>query len=197
MRYTHRAIFYLLFLVITLLPVMAAPKAESDLQTEQQTPVVVPEDTMTFKKLGMTEFPEPMNIPLIELESADGKMISTEDYKGKIVFLNFWATWCPPCRMEMPSMETLYKELEQENFVILAISVGEDPASVTEFLRENPHTFPVALNPDNRFGSMFAGRGIPTTYILNKEGKAIAGIIGAREWDDPQTIDFFRSLSRK
>ncbi|GAB1484475.1 hypothetical protein MASR2M78_32930 [Treponema sp.] len=145
-------------------------------------------------KLGFSVFPEPQDLPPFAVAGIKGGTTSISDFKGKYVFLNFWATWCPPCKKEMPSIQVLSDTLSGEDFSIFAISVGEKQETVTEFLKKNPYTFPIFLNPDNSLGSIFAGRGIPTTYIIDRRGRAIAGMIGSREWDDTETLSIFRSL---
>lgn len=159
-------------------------------------PAGSPATTADLASLGLTIFPEPQTLPAVRASTLGGGTLSMEAFRGKYVFLNFWATWCPPCRAEMPSMEKLHLALKDERFAIFAISVGEKPETVTGFLKNNPYTFPIGLDPENRLGAVFAGRGIPTTYIIDPQGRAIAGMIGGREWDDPSTIELFRSLAR-
>jgi thiol-disulfide isomerase/thioredoxin len=147
-----------------------------------------------LSKLGFTLFPEPRELPEIRVPTLDGKILDLADFRGSYVLLNFWATWCPPCRAEMPSMQKLYDLLKDSGFSIMAISVGEKTETVSEFLKKNPYSFPVGLDPQGELGSVFASRGIPTTYLVDGEGKAIGGIIGSREWYDQATIDAFQAL---
>lgn len=193
----------ILFLsIFSIFLVSCAPKgnAESQAEVVQNTGPVTQNTTTSvaaekrLQELGISIFPEAQALPTIVAATLEGKNIDIKDYKGKYVFLNFWATWCPPCREEMPSMEVLYKELKGEKFDILAISVGESPETVRAFLKTNPYTFPIALDPSGSLGSIFASRGIPTTYIINPEGKAIGGVIGGREWDTPEAMAIFKAL---
>jgi thiol-disulfide isomerase/thioredoxin len=147
--------------------------------------------------LGLMVFPEPQTIPPIELTSLAGKKVTLADYKGKYVFLNFWATWCPPCRQEMPSIQKMSDTLTGPDFSVLAVSVGEDLGTVSSFLKKTPYTFPIVLDPRGENSVMFVGRGIPTTYILDRQGRAIAGTVGGRTWDGPESLDAFRSLFAK
>ncbi|MBU0936142.1 MAG: TlpA family protein disulfide reductase [Spirochaetes bacterium] len=146
---------------------------------------------------GFSVINPPKALPPFTVDTLDGKTASLQNVLGKVVVLNFWATWCPPCRMEMPSFEILHKELQGLPFTFFAISVGERKDTVTNFLKDNPYTFPIYLNSDGRLGQMFASRGIPTTYILNKQGQAIAGIIGAHMYDTPEMIQLMRDLAEK
>ncbi|MFA6507896.1 MAG: TlpA disulfide reductase family protein [Treponemataceae bacterium] len=147
--------------------------------------------------LGFSVFPEAQPIPAFTLRMVDGKSISIGDLKGKYVFLNFWATWCPPCQKEMPSMEALYAKFGKKNFAMLAVSVREDPKTVEKFLSSKKYSFPIALDPDGAVSAMFVGRGIPTTYILDPQGRAIAGLVGGREWNTSDAIDAFSEILEK
>lgn len=147
-----------------------------------------------LERLGLTVFPEPQPIPAIRLTSLDGKQLAVADLEGKYVFLNFWATWCPPCREEMPSIQRMSDELSGADFAVYAISVGETKATVQAFLKKTPYTFPIVLDPDGQISAMFAGRGIPTTFILDRSGRAIAGVVGARPWDTAEVFATFKAL---
>ena len=147
-----------------------------------------------FRKLGLVTYNPTLKIPSFETFTIDGKRVLLSDLKGKIVFLNFWATWCPPCRREMPSMEKLHNHFKGKDLVILAVSIGEDPVTVEAFLRDNPYTFSITCNRDGSLGHKYASRGVPTTYILNREGDIIASRLGAREWDDNDCISLFTKL---
>jgi thiol-disulfide isomerase/thioredoxin len=155
-------------------------------------------DSQAWKKalqdVGFTVFPEAQALPIINVPGLDGKPIDIKDFSGSYVILNFWATWCPPCKAEMPSMETFYKTFKDKKLTIFAISTGEKPDTVKTFIKANPHSFPIGLDSSGQLGAIFAGRGIPTTYIVNPEGKAIAGTIGGRDWMDKKTIEAFNSL---
>ncbi|MEW6565959.1 MAG: TlpA disulfide reductase family protein [Spirochaetota bacterium] len=155
-------------------------------------------NTQAWKKalqdVGFTVFPEAQALPVIRVPGLDGKQIDIKDFAGAFVILNFWATWCPPCKAEMPSMETFYKTFKDKQLTIFAISTGEKPDTVQSFIKANPHSFPIGLDSSGQLGAIFAGRGIPTTYIVNPEGKAIAGTIGGRDWMDKKTVEAFTIL---
>lgn len=122
--------------------------------------------------------------PLIDanLTGLDGKNIKLSDYKGKVILLNLWATWCPPCRAEMPSMEQLYKAYKDKDFVIVAVSVGEEKKTVTDFLAETPYSFPIYLDLQNEISANYSTGSIPTTYLIDKKGILAARFIGGRNW---------------
>ncbi|MFQ5913772.1 MAG: peroxiredoxin family protein [Nitrospinota bacterium] len=118
------------------------------------------------------------------LPDLEGKSLRLSDLRGQVVLINFWATWCPPCRAEMPSMNDLYKGYRDKGFEILAISSDvEGKRVVAPFVEKYGLTFPVLLDPKNDVGSRLQMRGIPSTFLLDKEGR-IAGLeIGARNWN--------------
>jgi peroxiredoxin len=128
----------------------------------------------------------------------DGKMVSLSDYRGKVVFLNIWATWCPPCREEMPSMEKLYRELKGEAFEILAVSIDAQGAKVVApFMKEYRLSFPALLDSQGTVQQLYGTTGIPESFIIDKEGVIAEKIIGARNWATPEVIRFFRYLIQK
>ena len=147
-----------------------------------------------FKEAGirlLRNRQDPVNITLPLL---GGKNVSLSSYKGKVVILNFWATWCPPCRAEMPSMETLYQRLKKQGLEILAVDLEEGREEVQQFINSNRYTFPVLLDLDGKAGAQYGASAIPTTYILDREGKIIARIVGSIRWDNPKVIAAFEAL---
>lgn len=125
---------------------------------------------MWFRPLAfVSDLNEPLpNLPFTTL---DGRMGTTEGLRGKVVLVNFWATWCPYCRHEMPAMQDFYKDYQAKGFEILAFSVDDDPAKVESFLRENGYTFPALMaNAEQRraFGDVSR---LPTSFILDRNGR--------------------------
>jgi peroxiredoxin len=113
------------------------------------------------------------------LTSMDGKTYSLESLRGKVVLLNFWATWCPPCRKEMPDMEALYRRFEKKGLVVLAVS-DEERETVAGFLAKQKYTFPVLLDPGRKVNDAFGVEGIPKSFIFDAEGKLVAQAIDMR-----------------
>ncbi len=128
------------------------------------------------------------------LKNLEGSEVSLKDFAGKVVFLNFWATWCGPCREEMPSMERLWQRFKEDDFVILAIDLRESRGEVVSFMKEYGLTFPVLLDSKGEVGSMFGVRAIPTTYLLDSEGRIVGGAIGARNWESEDAFELIESL---
>ena len=139
---------------------------------------------------------EPGNpAPDFNLPDLEGTMVSIADYKGKIVLLNIWATWCPPCVEEMPSMENLYKKLSKDGFEILAISIDASGAeTVSAFIHQHNLSFTVLVDPEGTIRSLYHTTGIPESTIIDKNGNIVEKIIGPRDWDGNEAVRYFRQL---
>ena len=118
-----------------------------------------------------------------------------DDFKGKVVFLNFWATWCEPCREEMPSMERLHRAYKDRGLVVLAISLDSQGASVVNpFVKKFAITFPVGLDPKMAVRESYGVWAVPSTFILDRQGKRVLFANGAREWDGKSAHAVIESL---
>ena len=136
--------------------------------------------------------------PVFTFPGLDGKMVSLTDYKGKVVFLNIWATWCPPCREEMPSMEKLYQQLKGEDFEILAVSIDATGAkAVGPFMKEDGLSFPALLDTGGTIQDLYGTTGIPESYVIGKEGFVEEIVIGPKDWSTPEVVGFFRNLIQR
>ena len=113
------------------------------------------------------------------LDDLQGKPWTLRDLRGRVVLVNFWATWCPPCRKEMPDLETLYNRFKDQGFVILAIS-DEDSSKVHPFIAARNVTYPVLLDPRRRVNDLFEIEGIPKSFVYDREGKLVAQSIDMR-----------------
>lgn len=132
--------------------------------------------------------------PDFNLATPDGKKISLKDYRGKIVLLNFWASWCVPCREEMPAMEKLYQEYKDKNFTILAVAVKDRRQAAIDFLKELKITYPIALDPDAKVGQEYGAFGLPATYIIGPKGEGLARGWGPAEWYGPAARKLIQDL---
>ncbi len=117
-------------------------------------------------------------VPTVGMQAEDfrladltGKEQSLSQYRGKIVLLNFWATWCKPCTTEMPAMQTMYDKLRDKNFVVLAVNELEDDARVREHIKQYGHTFPVLMDRDNKVANQFGVFGLPVSVFIDQEGR--------------------------
>lgn len=129
--------------------------------------------------------------PGFTLGTIDGKKLTLADYRGKMVFLNIWATWCAPCREEMPSMQTLYEKLAGPGFAMLTISIDKGPEEVIQFVEELGLTFPVAMDPEQKVASQYKITGVPETFLISPDGIVMHHIIGPGKWDEPSTLAAF------
>jgi len=134
--------------------------------------------------------------PEFELQDTVGKVHRLSDYRGRPVLINFWATWCPPCRDEIPSMNRAWGKIAKENIAMLAINVGEDEDTIFVFTADYPADFPILLDTDGEVIGQWPVKGLPTTYIVDPEGRIAYRAIGGREWDDEQLLDALRTLQK-
>jgi len=123
-----------------------------------------------------------------------GKKVILSDFIGKIVFLNFWATWCPTCREEMPSMQRLYTRFKDKDFAMVAVSMNESASVVKKFFKDYNLTFTSLLDAEGEIGARFGVRAIPMTFILDRDGGIIGKAFGPRKWDSEKSIALFEHL---
>lgn len=129
------------------------------------------------------------------LPDLQGNTVRPSDLRGKVVLINIWATWCYPCRTEMPSMQALYQDYRDKGFEILAISIDvREKEAVIPFVEQYGLTFPVLLDPSNAVGERLLMRGIPTSYLLDKHGR-IAGLeVGPKDWNSKKMRRLLEAL---
>ena len=132
--------------------------------------------------------------PDFTLPNLDGKKVSLKDFRGKVVFLNFWATWCVPCREEMPAMEKLYQEFKDKNFVVLAVNVKDRKPDAVNFVKELKLSYPVVIDPDAQVGLLYGAWGLPTTYLIGPKGEGLARAWGPAEWYSPAARNLIKDL---
>jgi peroxiredoxin len=135
--------------------------------------------------------------PPLALPDEEGtKTWRLSELRGKVVLVNFWATWCPPCRKELPSMERLWRQFEDAGLVVLGVNVGETGDQVFAFSNglETPLTFPLLLDEDSRVARSWPVKGLPTTFLIDKQGRMAFGVVGGREFDSPAIVRQVREL---
>jgi len=147
-----------------------------------------------FVDMGVETFPTSTTQVEIQLQDLYGADVNISDFRGKIVFLNFWATWCPTCVVEMPSMEKLHRKLKDKDFALVSISLQDPAAEVKRFFKQNELTFTALLDSTGKTVPGFGIRAIPTTLILDKTGRIIGRVMGAREWDSRESMAMFEQL---
>jgi peroxiredoxin len=133
--------------------------------------------------------------PDFRLPSTDGRSIGLADLRGKVVMVHFWATWCPPCVEELPTLAKFYEELKGGDFEMLAVSVDEGgSAAVNAFLRKNGLNLPVLLDPGGSVSGLYGTYKFPETYIVDRKGEVRYKVIGPRDWRDPEALRVMREL---
>lgn len=146
------------------------------------------ESGMSRKQPAPSEFHP---VPDVIVNSLDGKPLKLSDLKGKVVLLNFWATWCPPCREEIPSMVKLNKLMAGKPFQMVAISIDEGgKPAIESYFQTSGMTLPAYTDPDNRAAKAYGITGVPESYIIDKNGLLIKKVIGPMSWDSPEVISF-------
>lgn len=124
-----------------------------------------------------------------------GQPAKIDDYRGKVVLLNIWATWCPPCVVEMPSMERLHKKLAGTDFHLIAVSVDEEDSTVVNaFAKKLGLTFEILHNRDGSIRRIYQTTGVPESFIIDRDGVIVKKVIGAADWDAPVNETLIRSL---
>ena len=118
------------------------------------------------------------------------------EQRGKVVMINFWATWCPPCREEMPAMERLYRRHKDDGFMMLAVSLDADPRVVAPYLQEQKLTIPVAFDPEMALADKYGVRALPSSFIIDREGNMAALAIGPRHWDNDASHSLVEAMAR-
>ncbi len=130
-----------------------------------------------------------------EASTPDGKRVRLKDFRGKVVFLNFWATWCVPCIREMPDMERLGKIMAGRPFKIMAVNLMETPAQVKKFVEELKVTFTIVMDTTGEISETYGATSLPLTYIIDKKGQVIHRALGPRDWDGKESVALFEKLT--
>jgi peroxiredoxin len=133
--------------------------------------------------------------PNFQLPDLNGHLVALSDLRGKVVMLNFWATWCGPCRVEMPTMEQLYHTFVRKDFEILAVSIDVQGVAITKPFQQEYHlTFPILHDTDDRVGLMYGARSIPMSFLVDRQGVVRHRIFGARDWGTSEAQQLVQML---
>jgi peroxiredoxin len=125
----------------------------------------------------------------------DGRTVRLSQLKEQVVFLNFWATWCVPCKKEMPAMERVHRAFQGQPFRMLAVNLQERPDAIRTFVDKLGLTFDIVLDPDGAITNPYNVYGLPLTYLINKRGLVVARALGLRPWDEAAYLDYLRDLT--
>jgi peroxiredoxin len=134
--------------------------------------------------------------PNLTLRDINERSFTLSSYRGKVVLINFWATWCPPCLEEMPAMERLYRQHRDGGFTLVAVSVDADSKLVAPFLTARKFSFPVALDPSMNMANTYGVRALPSSFIVARDGTLAALAIGPRHWDNDAAHSLIEALAR-
>ena len=179
-----------------------APVPQAQPATEAASP-----DASASGERGLTDTMQDLGFQLpsravqaVDFDLADlaGDVHSLQRYRGSVVFLNFWATWCGPCRTEMPDLQQLHDDLGDEaQFAMLAINLQEDAVQVRRFAGELGLSFQILLDSSGETSAAYGARTLPMSYIIDQDGAILARIIGVRDWAEPEFAELFRALTRR
>jgi peroxiredoxin len=147
-----------------------------------------------FGSIGILKIPHVTRPIEIQLKDVYGNTVRLSDLRGKVVFLNFWATWCGACVVEMPSMEKLHRRLKDKDFVMVAVNVQESDTQVKAFFEKMKLSFNALLDSNGEVATGFSINALPTTFVLDKAGRIVGTAIGPREWDSRASIALFDYL---
>jgi len=125
-----------------------------------------------------------------------GAAVRLSELRGQVVFLNFWATWCVPCKAEMPAMERVHRALRGQPFRMLAVNLQEDPAAIRKFVAELKLTFDIVLDATGEITRAYGVNNLPLTYLIDKRGRIVARALGERPWDQGAYVAYLRALLR-
>jgi len=138
--------------------------------------------------INLTKLEIPQRAPSFSLMDLDKNIHKLEDYKGKPLIINFWASWCRPCRAELPAFNRAWAKVKDQGIQMLAINIGEEPATVYRFIQDFPIDFRILLDPKSDELNNWQMHGLPTTFILNTKGEVVYQAIGEREWDNNELL---------
>ena len=141
-------------------------------------------------------FSKPWDAPEFVHKDNKGNEHKLTDYAGSGLVVNFWATWCPPCVKEMPSLQRLAEQVSAAGIKVLGINMGEDAETTIEFAKKYEVSFPLLLDESMSSSSSWLIKGLPTTYLINSSGEVVATVIGERAWDDPVIVEQIKTLQQ-
>jgi peroxiredoxin len=167
--------------------VFALPLAQS-----KEAPLSTDEKKV-LKKLRITPATQWIEAHDFAGKMMDAKTVNLQDYRGRFVLLNFWATWCSPCLKEMPDLENAYNEMGQEKLVVLAVGMGESVEKIKAFFNKYSFTFPLLADNRMKITKLYGVRNIPVTYLIDPDGVVLGRALGVRDWANPDLLAFIDS----
>jgi len=167
-------------------------------QVTAQAPTTAPQPlTPLLKALDLRGYPSPTVPPKFAGSTFDAHEVSLAKLQGQVVIVNFWASWCAECRPEMPVLERLHRERAGRGLVVIGINVREGMPTVRRYARELDLTFPLVLDTTGAINSLYGVVGLPTTFVIDRDGRAVALAVGPREWESAPARALFDALLRE
>jgi peroxiredoxin len=145
---------------------------------------------------GIRHYKEPVEAPVFSLRDTEDRIHDISDYKGRVLVLNFWATWCIPCRKEMPALKKAWSRLRTEGIQLLGVATRDEPDMVLEYKKKYDLKFPLPLDQDGAVAGDWAVMAVPTAYVINRDGRIAIRVIGGKEWDSYELIDSIIRLNQ-
>ncbi|MDQ6733599.1 MAG: TlpA family protein disulfide reductase [Nitrospirota bacterium] len=147
-----------------------------------------------FSRLKLSRAGAGTALPPFELSTVDGKVIEFSQLRGKVIILNFWATWCGPCKEEMPALDRLSRRFDARDVAVLTITTEHERTGIQRFMKQFDSALPVLLDEQRDVSLAFMVRGLPTTVFIAKNGTVVGRAVGPREWDGPDAVRFIEGL---
>ncbi len=140
--------------------------------------------------------PDPVAAPVLDLDDLAGRRHLLADYRGEVLVINFWATWCVPCREELPGMARAARELAVDGVRIVTVAMGQDATEVREFIEQFDFDLPKLVDPDGTASERWQVRSLPTSFVVDPAGRLVLLVVGAYDWEAPELWDRLRALAR-
>lgn len=153
-----------------------------------------PVATAPLQALNLSSYPLDTQPPEFSGHTAAGQTVSLADLQGRVVLLNFWATWCQECRLEMPVLERLHRAFGAQGLTVLGVNVREGPGAIQQYAQALDLTFPLVLDPEGRITASYGVIGLPTTFLIGRDRRAVALAIGPREWGSASARTIIQAL---
>ena len=152
-----------------------------------KNPAAPADSALSLKSTALTDTGSLEKAIDFTLTDLNGKKVSLSDFRGKKVYLNFWASWCPPCRLEMPDIQEVYEKYKDKDLVVLAVNLGEDKNTIKSFIDKNKYSFSVLMDSDQSVALAYNITSIPVSYFIDKEGNVAAKRVGAMSLDQMES----------
>ncbi|WP_447973582.1 TlpA family protein disulfide reductase [Nitrospira sp. Kam-Ns4a] len=147
-----------------------------------------------FAALRLSRLGAGREAPAFHLKALDGRRVRLEELTGRVVLVNFWATWCGSCREEMPALDRLRRQFDPAHFALLTVTTEVRPREIQTFLNSLGLGLPVLLDEEQEMSAAYLVRGLPTTVLIGRDGKLVGRAVGPRAWDSPEAVALVRSL---